>query len=190
MGLHGCTLGFQGSYSDPSGLTYLINRYYDPATDQFLSVDPDVETTNQPYAFTNDDPLNAEDPLGLEDLGLGSGPPDFGVGGNVGSPVPIEIPRGTGYVPNEIPGLSSDYNDVTAGRSMMNVSTNVTPEEFGENLKDSGWKESTNTKGTIQYTKDGAKYSVYPKSSSTSGPTAEYTPAGATRATLKIRLGR
>jgi len=35
-----------------------INRYYDPATDQFLSIDPDVATTNQPYVFTNDDPLN------------------------------------------------------------------------------------------------------------------------------------
>lgn len=41
-----------------------INRYYDPSTDQFLSIDPDVATTDQPYVFTNDDPLNAEDPLG------------------------------------------------------------------------------------------------------------------------------
>jgi hypothetical protein len=45
--------------------TRSINRYYDPTTDQFLSVDPDVATTNEPYVFTNDDPLNAEDPLGL-----------------------------------------------------------------------------------------------------------------------------
>jgi RHS repeat-associated protein len=57
--------GFQGSYSDPTGLIYSINRYYDPTTDQFLSVDPDVATTDQPYAFTDDNPLNAEDPLGL-----------------------------------------------------------------------------------------------------------------------------
>jgi hypothetical protein len=42
-----------------------MNRYYDPTTDQFLSIDPDVATTDQPYVFTNDDPLNAEDPLGL-----------------------------------------------------------------------------------------------------------------------------
>jgi len=42
-----------------------INRYYDPSTDQFLSVDPDVQETDQPYAFVNDDPLNVEDPLGL-----------------------------------------------------------------------------------------------------------------------------
>jgi hypothetical protein len=43
-----------------------INRYYDPSTDQFLSVDPDVQATDQPYVFTNDDPLNATDPLGQD----------------------------------------------------------------------------------------------------------------------------
>jgi RHS repeat-associated protein len=46
-------------------MTSTINRYYDPSTDQFLSIDPDVATTDQPYVFTNDDPLNAEDPMGL-----------------------------------------------------------------------------------------------------------------------------
>ena len=57
--------GFHGSYTDPSGLIYLIDRYYDPSTDQFLSVDPDLADTGQPYAFIGDDPLNATDPLGL-----------------------------------------------------------------------------------------------------------------------------
>ena len=57
--------GFQGSYTDSSGLIYLINRYYDPTTDQFLSVDPDVAETGQPYTFSGGDPLNASDPLGL-----------------------------------------------------------------------------------------------------------------------------
>jgi hypothetical protein len=42
-----------------------VDRYYDPSTDQFLSVDPDVAETGQPYAFTGDDPLNETDPLGL-----------------------------------------------------------------------------------------------------------------------------
>ncbi len=57
--------GFQGSYTDSDGLIYLINRYYDPSTDQFLSIDPDVMETGQPYVFTGDDPLNSTDPLGL-----------------------------------------------------------------------------------------------------------------------------
>ncbi len=56
---------YDGGYHDTSGLMFFINRYYDPTTDQFLSVDPDVATTGQPYAFTGDDPLNATDPLGL-----------------------------------------------------------------------------------------------------------------------------
>jgi hypothetical protein len=42
-----------------------VRIWDDPATDQFLSVDPDVAETGQPYAFTGDDPLNATDPLGL-----------------------------------------------------------------------------------------------------------------------------
>jgi RHS repeat-associated protein len=57
---------FQGGYTDPSGLIYLINRYYDPSTGQFLSVDPDVAQTGQPYAYDLDDPLNNVDPLGLK----------------------------------------------------------------------------------------------------------------------------
>ncbi|HEY1830797.1 MAG TPA: RHS repeat-associated core domain-containing protein [Acidimicrobiales bacterium] len=57
--------GYQGSYTDPSTLIYLIGRYYDPSTDQFLSIDPDVGETGQPYAFTADDPLNETDPRGL-----------------------------------------------------------------------------------------------------------------------------
>jgi hypothetical protein len=57
------------TWNEPLRITHApertINRYYDPATDEFLSIDPDLATTNQPYVFTNDDPLNAEDPLGL-----------------------------------------------------------------------------------------------------------------------------
>jgi hypothetical protein len=43
-----------------------VDRYYDPSTDQFLTVDPDLAETGQAYAFTGDDPLNATDPLGLK----------------------------------------------------------------------------------------------------------------------------
>ena len=42
-----------------------VNRYYDPASYQFLSIDPKVGTTMEPYAFTAGDPLNSTDPLGL-----------------------------------------------------------------------------------------------------------------------------
>jgi hypothetical protein len=43
----------------------VVNRYYDPSTAEFLSIDPKVAETGQPYSFTADDPLNASDPLGL-----------------------------------------------------------------------------------------------------------------------------
>jgi len=62
--------GFQGSYTDATGLIYLINRYYDPSTDSFISVDPDLQSTDQAYVFTNDNPLNGTDPLGLFCIGL------------------------------------------------------------------------------------------------------------------------
>lgn len=53
---------------DPAEDGFLVGRYYDPGTAQFLSIDPDVAETGQPYAFTADDPLNATDPLGLKKL--------------------------------------------------------------------------------------------------------------------------
>jgi hypothetical protein len=43
-----------------------INRYYDSATAQFVSVDPMVNETNQPYAYAGDDPVNGVDPMGLD----------------------------------------------------------------------------------------------------------------------------
>jgi RHS repeat-associated protein len=56
--------GYAGGYTDPTGLSYLINRYYDPTTGQFLSVDPLVGETDQPYQYTGDDPINDTDPSG------------------------------------------------------------------------------------------------------------------------------
>ncbi len=60
-------LGFaSGDNTDAeTGFLYLVTRIYEPANVQFLSVDPDLAETGQPYAFTGDDPLNATDPLGL-----------------------------------------------------------------------------------------------------------------------------
>jgi RHS repeat-associated protein len=42
-----------------------INRYYDSVTDSFISGDPYLQRTDQAYVFTNDNPLDATDPLGL-----------------------------------------------------------------------------------------------------------------------------
>ncbi len=60
-------LGYTGAYTDEeSGLLYLVNRYYDPATAQFLTVDPALALTGTPYAYAGDDPSNVTDPDGMD----------------------------------------------------------------------------------------------------------------------------
>jgi RHS repeat-associated protein len=57
---------FAGGYRDAeSGLYYLINRYYDPATAQFLTIDPLQHLTGSAYGYSGNNPLNYTDPAGL-----------------------------------------------------------------------------------------------------------------------------
>ncbi len=59
-------LGYAGEYFDTeSGLIYMRARYYDPPTGQFLSRDPLEQITQQPYAYTDGNPINRVDPSGL-----------------------------------------------------------------------------------------------------------------------------
>jgi RHS repeat-associated protein len=54
--------GFAGEYTDAeTGFEYLQARYYDPATGQFISVDPLKDLTGQPYAYAGDNPLTWTD---------------------------------------------------------------------------------------------------------------------------------
>jgi RHS repeat-associated protein len=57
--------GYAGGYTDATGLIYLDNRYYDPATGQFTSLDPEVDQTLQPFDYAGDNPVSATDPTGL-----------------------------------------------------------------------------------------------------------------------------
>lgn len=58
--------GYAGQYTDSeSGLQYLRARYYDPSTDQFLTVDPLAGVTGEVYAYANGDPIDLTDPSGL-----------------------------------------------------------------------------------------------------------------------------
>jgi RHS repeat-associated protein len=59
-------LGYDGQYtSSDTGLIYLRARTYDPATAQFLTVDPMEAITGAPYNYANDNPLNHGDASGL-----------------------------------------------------------------------------------------------------------------------------
>jgi hypothetical protein len=44
---------------------YLNNRYYDPVTGEFLSVDPLVTSTGDPYLYAGGNPTTLSDPTGL-----------------------------------------------------------------------------------------------------------------------------
>jgi RHS repeat-associated protein len=72
-------LGYDGQYtSSDTGLIYMRARVYDPATAQFLTVDPLGATTRAPYYYAGDNPLNQADPAGL--VASASGPCGFGPG--------------------------------------------------------------------------------------------------------------
>ena len=49
-----------------------VGGYYDPTTGQFLTIDPLLDQTGQPYAYVGGDPVNALDPTGLDGI-LGTG---------------------------------------------------------------------------------------------------------------------
>lgn len=64
-------LGYNGQYTDTeTGLIYLRARYYDPTTAQFLTIDPLLARTGQPYTYADDNPIDGTDPTGLECSGV------------------------------------------------------------------------------------------------------------------------
>ena len=59
-------LGYDGQYtSSDTGLIYMRARTYDPATAQFLTVDPLAPVTEAPYTYSEDNPISYADPSGL-----------------------------------------------------------------------------------------------------------------------------
>jgi RHS repeat-associated protein len=58
-------LRYDGQYTNTdTGLIYLQARTYEPKTGEFLSVDPALEATGEPYTYAEANPLNASDPTG------------------------------------------------------------------------------------------------------------------------------
>lgn len=93
--------GYDGEYTDRSGLLYLRARYYDPVSAQFLTVDPAVALTEAPYAFVAGDPINTIDPSGLRPIDpdgahyYGSSSPSPEPGNGVFGPQPPSAGRGS-----------------------------------------------------------------------------------------------
>jgi RHS repeat-associated protein len=57
---------YAGEYQDAESLLYYLRaRYYDPATQQFLTVDPALAWTQQAYAYVGGSPTNLVDRKGL-----------------------------------------------------------------------------------------------------------------------------
>lgn len=66
IGTASTPLRFTGQYLDnETGLYYLVARYYDSQSGQFIARDPVILATRQPYAYAENSPLSATDPLGL-----------------------------------------------------------------------------------------------------------------------------
>ncbi|MGA6172908.1 RHS repeat domain-containing protein [Streptomyces sp. NPDC012600] len=70
--------GFVGGTNDPTGLTHLGAREYDPVLGRFVSVDPIIDFADpaqmNAYSYAHNSPLTKSDPTGLR--------PDGPVGGN------------------------------------------------------------------------------------------------------------
>ncbi len=105
-------LGYDGQYtSSDTGLVYLRARNYDPATGQFLSVDPVVPITRAPYNYANDNPLTYGDPSGLSVLGdlESAGETVLHVGLDVAAVPPYAVYYGSYEVARGINGLGEEF---------------------------------------------------------------------------------
>ncbi|MFI7024753.1 RHS repeat-associated core domain-containing protein [Micromonospora sp. NPDC049900] len=116
--------GFVGGTKDPTGLTHIGAREYDPFIGRFISVDPVMDLADPQqmhgYAYANNSPATYSDPSGLyfEEGINGNGQRGYvtktSTGKNkitvTGKPAkmtsrPPQPPRGNGLVPNPVPPM-------------------------------------------------------------------------------------
>jgi RHS repeat-associated protein len=118
-------LGYDGQYTNnDTGLVYLRARVYDPATAQFLTVDPLEAISGEPYGYAGDSPLTYGDSLGLIWLPLpgGAGGADAACGAT------FEIPG----VDVGTCGAAAIASGAAAIGSAVGVFTAVAGEESGD----------------------------------------------------------
>jgi RHS repeat-associated protein len=111
-------LGYDGQYtSSDTGLIYMRARVYDPATAQFLTVDPLVARTWAPYEYANDNPLSYYDPAGEEFFSVLSA-----VAG-VGAAVSAAIPGADITAAPFLAGVSVGAGAIASGRAVAHGET-------------------------------------------------------------------
>jgi RHS repeat-associated protein len=123
-------LGFDGQYtSSDTGLIYMRARVYDPATAQFLSVDPLRAITRAPYNYVKDNPLNLVDPSGLAWQVCVGGTVSFGFFTVEGNACYVNTPGGEGLALSggvaRGPGLAANVHAGVGGSNAQ------TPGEYG-----------------------------------------------------------
>jgi RHS repeat-associated protein len=123
-------LGYDGQYtSSDTGLIYLRAREYDPATAQFLSVDPLVWLTRAPYTYAGDNPLNFGDPSGRAFQICVGGTVSLGFFSVEGNVCYVNTPHGEGVAisggASRGPGLGANVHLGAGGSNAQ------TPEEYG-----------------------------------------------------------
>lgn len=63
---------YQGLFADTvgTGFVFMQARWYQPSTGQFMSRDPMVDQTLEPYAYADHSPVLDGDPTGLSARGV------------------------------------------------------------------------------------------------------------------------
>ena len=128
-------LGYDAQYtSTDTGLIYMRARVYDPSTDQFLTVDPLVALTGEPYSYAEDDPINKYDPSGrcglvcVGGIVLGGVAVATGVGEVVGAAVVIgdaTVSLGAVSAVTGLAGAGADLKECIGGSNISCVGATV-----------------------------------------------------------------
>jgi len=120
---------FDAQYtSSDTGLIYMRARVYDPATAQFLTVDPLKPVTQAPYSYAGDNPLNYLDRTGLSSCSIvpGSSENCFSeVSGAIGSVLEsaAEHPVEAGGVVLGGVAIASGVGEVVVGGTVVGEGT-------------------------------------------------------------------
>jgi RHS repeat-associated protein len=128
-------LGYDAQYtSADTGLLYMRARTYDPATAQFLTRDPWVALTGEPYSYASDNPLTWADPTGrcgvvcIGGIVLGGVALATGVGEVVGATVVIgetAVSLGAVSVVTGLAGAGADLKECIGGSNISCVGATV-----------------------------------------------------------------